>query len=100
MFLVVYAGLHSWASHPEYLRRINMAKTKKQKQKTIECKGTKYVCVLRNAKVAVRVKRTARGQIMLAGTLNLVDGTWQNANNRSAPLPSHIKNEVERIFSY
>ena len=69
----------------------------RSKQKTIEHKSTKYVCVLNNKKVVVKTKRTAHGQQQIAGVFDVVNRTWQKGN-KNTPLPNQVKIKVEDIF--
>ena len=66
---------------------------KNSKQKTIEYKGARYMGILKEGKVHVRVKRTARGQNMLVGVFDPIDGFW---HNDTLPLP--VKLQMEAIF--
>ncbi len=66
---------------------------KNSKQKTIEYKGSHYMGVMKAGKVHVRVKRTARGQNMLVGVFDPIDGFW---HNDTLPLP--VKLQMEAIF--
>ncbi|MDO4507889.1 MAG: hypothetical protein Q4B65_00640 [Candidatus Saccharibacteria bacterium] len=65
----------------------------KKKQFKIEHKGAVYICKTRNGKVFVYTKRTACGQLLLAGIFNLETRTWQTGSAK-APLPAAVKADV------
>ena len=70
---------------------------KNRTQKKVIYKGNTFICALKGGKVTVRIQRTARGQVLLAGVFDVQNRMWQNENH-SAPLPSFVKKEVEATF--
>ena len=72
--------------------------SKKHRQKKIGYKNNIFTGTLRGGKVSVRVQRTACGQNLLAGVFDVDTQTWQN-ENRSAPLPTPVKREIETAFT-
>ena len=66
---------------------------KNSKQKTIEYTGARYMGILKEGKVHVRVKRTARGQNMLVGVFDPAEGFWHNDT-----LPLFVRHEIEDCF--
>lgn len=73
-------------------------KTRTQKQKTIHYKDNKYVGILKSGKVRVYVERTARGQHILAGILNLGTRLWEN-ESKGTPLPMEVRHTFEETFA-
>ncbi|MBR0480145.1 hypothetical protein IJJ49_02720 [Candidatus Saccharibacteria bacterium] len=71
--------------------------SKNSKQKRVEHRGITYVGTKRNGVVAVKVKRTANGQLMNAGSLNTSTGEWQDGNKKFS-LPDFVKGEFEKAF--
>lgn len=68
---------------------------KNSKQKIIDFKGARYMGILKAGKVHVRVKRTARGQNMLVGVFDPLDGFWHNDT-----LPRPVRQEIEEAFGW
>lgn len=66
-------------------------------QKTIHDGNKKFVGILRNNILTVKVAATAKGQMILAGTYNVQTGVWSDGN-RKAALPRNIRLEFEKAF--
>ena len=69
----------------------------KPKQKKFIDRGRVFSATARNGKVKVKLERTARGQNITVGTLNLEERKWENTGGK-AYLPTHIRVNIEKIF--
>lgn len=72
--------------------------SKKKHQKTVSYKGETYIGSKKNGVLAVKVKRTANGQLLTAGSMNIETREWQDGNKKCA-LPDFVKREFERAFA-
>lgn len=67
---------------------------KRNTQRVVHYKGSKYVGTQKAGKILVRVQRTACGQNMLVGVFDPIDGFWHNDT-----LPHPVKREIEAVFT-
>lgn len=72
----------------------------KNNRKTLKVtyKGFTYVGTRKGNTVSVRTERTARGQSLIAGVLDLTHKAWHNDNGET-PLPAYVRDAFERSFA-
>lgn len=71
-------------------------KTKKNSRK-VTIDGTDYTCSMKNRNVTVRAHRTAKGQGLVAGVLNLDTGEWHNDSGNGS-LSTKSKEIIAALY--
>ncbi|MBR3175969.1 hypothetical protein IKF26_01025 [Candidatus Saccharibacteria bacterium] len=69
----------------------------KAKPRKITHNGITYSCLRKNGKITVRISRTAKGQNIIVGVYDIINGTWHN-DNSDVPLTEKTKEKILNHF--